>query len=73
VNKYLIVLVDYSEGIYGVASRPKYVTDDRKTAEDAVNLMNEVANYSRFQDEDGEWFDTHFAVREVEVWGSGSA
>jgi hypothetical protein len=72
VNKYLIVLVDYSDGIYHVASRPKYVTDDIETAESAARLLNEIANY-KDQDEDGEWFDTHFAVREVEVWGSGSA
>jgi hypothetical protein len=72
VNKYLIVLVDYSDGAYHVTSRPKYVTDDIETAESAARLLNEIANY-KDQDEDGEWFDTHFAVREVEVWGSGSA
>jgi hypothetical protein len=69
MNKYLIVLVDYSDGIYHVASRPKYVVDDMGTAQAASNLLNEVANHKDC-DEDGEWWGDHYAVRSVEVWGS---
>jgi hypothetical protein len=69
VNKYLIVLIDYSDGLYHVASRPKYVTDDIETAEAAANLLNEVANY-KDHDEDGEWWGDHYAVRTVAVWGA---
>lgn len=72
MNRYLIVLVDYSGGIYDVASRPKYVADTLEEAEGAVRLMNEVMNYKDV-DDDGEWFGTHFAVRPVEVWGSGAS
>lgn len=72
MSRWLIVLVDYSGGIYDVNVIPKYVADTRQEAEGAVNLMNEVANYKDI-DEDGEWFGTHFAIREVEVWSSASA
>lgn len=70
---YLIVLVDYSDGAYHVASRPKYVTDDKEKAESAANLLNEVANHKDC-DEDGEWWGDHYAVQAVPVWGAdGSA
>lgn len=73
MNRHLIVLVDYSGGAYSVHARPKYVADDINEAVSAVKLMNEVMNYNKFRDEDGEWFGTHFEVREIEVWNSASA
>jgi len=66
---YLIVLVDYSNGIYSVSSRPKYVLDDKEKAESAARLLNEIANY-KDHDDDGEWRGDHYAVQTVPVWGS---
>lgn len=73
MSRYLIILVDYSGGgHYDIATTPKYVADTLEEAQGAVNLLNEVGNYTKNKDEDGEWFDTHYAVREVEVWGASA-
>lgn len=64
---HVIAFVDYSNGFYAVSSRVHEVLVGHTAEEvqERVDALNEEHGHTERDEEDGEWFDSHFTFKTV--------